>query len=78
MRALGVFGVRSTEARSRYEHGWWMTVDDIHNGGPAIRIGPALRDDKMCDASVRLLSQKLTWSEYAQRHTSDIYHLECT
>ena len=55
-----------------------MTMDDIHNGGPAIGIGPALRDDKLCDASVRLLSQKLTRSEYAQRHTSDIYHLECT
>lgn len=78
MRALGVFGVRSTEARSRYKHGEWKAMDDIHNGGPAIGIGPALRDDKMCDASVRLLSQKLTWSEYAQRHTSDIYRLEYT
>ena len=55
-----------------------MTMDDIHNGGPAIGIGPALRDDKLCDASVRLLSQKLTRSEYAQRHTSDICRLEYT
>jgi hypothetical protein len=55
-----------------------MAMDDIHNRGQAIGVGLALRDDKMCDTSVRLLSQKLTRSRYAQRHTSDIYHLECT
>ena len=55
-----------------------MAMDDIHNVGPAIGIGPALLDDEMCDVSVRLLSKKSTWSDYAQRHTSDIYHLECT
>jgi hypothetical protein len=55
-----------------------MAMDDIHNAGPAVGIGPVLLDDEMCDASVRLLSQKLTRSEYAQRHTSDIYHLEYT
>ena len=55
-----------------------MAMDDIHNVGPAIGIGPALLDDEMCDVSVRLLSKKSTWSDYAQRHTSDIYRLEHT
>ena len=55
-----------------------MAMDDIHNRGQAIGTGPPLRDDKMGDASVRLLSQKLTRSEYAQRHTSDICRLEYT
>ena len=59
-----------------------MAMDDIHNVGPAIGIGPALLDDEMCDVSVRLLSKKSTWSDYAQdiRATYTVWntHNNCT